>query len=856
MSDNAHKIYHVFAAALLFNLLICVRTDADEDSFQPKQISALESAIEDLMQTFGSRYPDGREYLSRLRDIERQLVQPGRQNSEAIEVEFTRLQRKTLISNPLVNGQPILFVVRAQYKSDHHNTATMFKTGEINTNSFQGGGALKLIDFSAGGRTKTLIEISDGLVRDPEVYFDGRKIIFSMRKDITDDYHIYEINSDGTGLKQLTSAAGAADFDPMYTADDSIIFSSTREPKYCMCNRHIMGNLFRMDSDGANIHQIGKSTLHEGHASLMPDGRILYDRWEYVDRNFGDAQGLWTVNPDGTNHCVYWGNNTWSPGAVIDARVIPGTQTALVVFGSCHDRPWGALAIIDRRLGLDGREPVLRTWDENAIKLIRESNPKPDVYGFDSFKRVNPKYEDPYPLNDKYFLCSRMTGHDEQMGIYLLDIFGNEILLHAEEPGCFDPMPLGPRQRPTVITTRRDFENEKGNFYVLNVYEGTHMQGVEPGTVKYLRVVESPEKRFWTHAQWGGQGVHCPAMNWHGFENKRILGTVPVEDDGSAYFEVPSDRFVYFQLLDSNKMMIQSMRSGTIVQPGELTGCTGCHEDRRSTPRQVSRKISIAMERSPDKLNGWYGQPRLFNYMTEVQPVFDKHCAGCHDYDKEAGKKLILAGDRDITFNASYNELWRKKYLGAIGAGPSDIQQPFSWGSHTSILVKVIRQGHYGVNLSKEDFERIVTWIDLNAPYYPRYDCAYPDNLAGRCPLDNKKLNRLAELTDVPFAKLADHAKNSGPQISFDRPHLSPCLAKFDDTNDLAYIEALAIIESGKLTLEQHPRADMAGFEACAKDQQRQQDYNKRQNIEIMNRQAIYNGQKLYDSYTEEQIKL
>ncbi|MFH1718598.1 MAG: hypothetical protein ABIF19_14685, partial [Planctomycetota bacterium] len=789
MSDNARKICSVLAVALFFSMASSVRSAAGESIVPQRQRAALAAAIEDLTSTFGHQYPNGREYLNRLQDIERQLEGPGQAGAEAIEAEFVKLQREALIANPLVSGRPILFVARAQYKSDHHNTATMFKTGEINTNSFKGGGAIKTIDFAAGGKTKTLIETREGLVRDPEVHFDGERIVFSMRKDITDDYHIYEISADGTGLRQLTSVPGVADFDPMYAPDDSIVFSSTREPKYCMCNRHIMGNLFRMDPDGANIHQIGKSTLHEGHASLMPDGRILYDRWEYVDRNFGDAQGLWTVNPDGTNHCVYWGNNTWSPGAVIDARAIPGTETALAVFGSCHDRPWGALAIIDRRLGVDGREPVLRTWDENAIKLVSESGPRPDVYGFDSFTRVNPKYEDPYPLNDKYFLCSRMTGRGEQMGIYLLDIFGNELLLHAEEPGCFDPMPLCPRRRPTVVPTRRDFENAKGYFYILNVYEGTHMKGVEPGTVKYLRVVESPEKRFWTQAQWGGQGVHCPAMNWHGFENKRILGTVPVAEDGSAHFEVPSDRFVYFQLLDANKMMVQSMRSGTIVQSGELTGCTGCHEDRRSTPRQVSRKISMALERPPDKLTGWYGQPRLFNYATEVQPVFDKHCAGCHDYGKDVGKKLVLAGDRDITFNASYNELWRKKYVGAIGAGPSEIQQPFSWGSHVSTLVKVIRQGHYDIKLNEEDFERIVTWIDLNAPYYPRYDCAYPDNLSGRCPLDDKQLSRLTELTGVPFAKLADHAKNSGPQISFNRPRLSPCLAKFDDTGDAGYIE-------------------------------------------------------------------
>ncbi|MHC4627744.1 MAG: HzsA-related protein [Planctomycetota bacterium] len=803
----------------------------------PEETAALRAAIEDLANTFGDAYPKAAKYLTRLNDLERR----------GNRAQFERLRREALIANPLVSGQPILYVVRAQYKSDHHNTATMFKTGEINTNGFRGGGALKTIDFAQGGKVETLIETSEGLVRDPEVHFEGERIVFSMRKDIEDDYHIYEINADGTGLRQLTSAPGVADFDPLYLPDDSIVFSSTREPKYCMCNRHIMGNLFRMDGSGANIHQIGKSTLHEGHAALLPDGRILYDRWEYVDRNFGDAQGLWTINPDGTNQAVYWGNNTWSPGGVIDARAIPDTERVMCIFSSCHDRPWGALAIIDRRLGVDGLEPVIRTWAANAKDLVVEAGPRDDVYGFDNFKKVNPKYEDPYPLSNRYFLCSRMTGKGEQMGIYLLDMFGNEILLHTEGPGCFDPMPLGRRPRPMVVPPRRDFKNAKGYFFVMNVYEGTHMENARPGTIKYLRVVESPEKRFWTHAQWGGQGVHCPALNWHSFENKRILGTVPVARDGSAHFEVPSDRFVYFQLLDERKMMVQSMRSGTVVQSGEVTGCTGCHENRREAPKPSNWKIPMALQRPPSKLNGWKGEPRLFSYMREVQPVFDRHCVECHDYGQEAGEVLVLAGDRTITFNASYNELWRRKYIRAIGAGPSDVQEATSWGSHASELIRVIRSGHFGVELSQDDFERIVTWIDLNAPYYPRYDCAYPDNLTGRCPLDNKQIKRLTELTGVPFARLATHNRKAGPQVSFDRPRLSPCLARFEDRNCPEYLEAVAIIEAGREMLAKRPRADMPGFEACPTDQRRQRDYAMRQQVEMSSRRAISEGRELYD---------
>jgi len=836
------RVFCIAVVVLILNPLVS-RTWAEpvDPGATLEQCRSLGEAIEDLVATFGRRYPKGPEYLKQLDAIRRRVDQAG------VEAELDRLRTEALLANPLVTDHPILFVMRPQYKADHHNTATMFVTGEINTGSFQGGGAIKTIDVASGRKVTTLIESADGMVRDPEVSFDGDKVLFAMRQNIQDDYHIYEMNADGSDVTQLTRAKGAADIDPIYLPDGDIVFGSTREPKYCMCNRHIMCNLFRMTGDGANIHQIGKNTLHEGHAALMPDGRILYDRWEYVDRNFGDAQGLWIVNPDGTNPVIAWGNNTWSPGGAIDGRAIDGTGNIICVFGSCHDRPWGALAIVSQRLGVDGRATVLRTWPAEAIDLVQQHSPRYDAYGFDNFKSVMPRYEDPYPLSDKYFLCSRMTGRGEQMGIYLIDIFGNEVLLHVEGPGCYDPMPLGPKRLPTVIAPRRNFENAPGYFYVNDVYEGQFMKGVKRGTVKYLRVVESPEKRFWTHAQWGGQGVHCPAVNWHSFENKRILGTVPVEADGSAYFEVPPDKFVYFQLLDENKMMIQSMRSGTTIQSGETTGCVGCHENRLTAPTPTRKGVPLAVARRASTLDGWKGKPRLFSFMDEVQPVFTKHCVQCHDYGTEPGQKLNLAPDRTLTFNTAYNELWRKNYLSAIGAGPADTQEAYSWGSHASKLVQVIRDGHEDVELTADEFERIVTWIDINATYYPRYDCAFPDNLAGRSPLNNAQLQRLTELTGVPYLKLASHNANRGPQISFDRPAKSPSLAAIADPNNPAYAEALAIIEAGQKTLETTPRADMAGFEACDVDRQRQQAYLARRRSDFQSREAIRTGRKVYD---------
>ena len=314
-----------------------------------------------------------------------------------------------------------------------------------------------------------------------------------------------------------------------------------------------------------------------------------------------------------------------------------------------------------------------------------------------------------------------MTGKGEQMGIYLIDVFGNEILLHAEGAGCFDPMPLAPRARPPVIPARRDFQRREGHFYVADVYRGTHMQGVQRGAVKYLRVVESPEKRYWTKSPWNGQGQAAPAMNWHDFNNKRILGTVPVHPDGSAYFAVPADTFVYFQLLDENGMMVQSMRSGTMVQAGETAGCVGCHENRHDAPGPFGSGARLAALRAgPSHMDGWHGPARLFSYRDEVQPVLDRHCVSCHDYGN-AGGGLLLSGDRTLTFNTSYNELWRKKLVAVPGAGPADIQPAYAWGSHASRLIKVLRAGHYDVTPDPEAMDRLITWVDINAPYYPTY---------------------------------------------------------------------------------------------------------------------------------------
>lgn len=744
-------------------------------------------------------------------------------------------------------GKQILYIEREQYAPDHHNTATLFQKGEINENSFFPGGAMRIFDVNTGNIT-TLIEQKDGVVRDPELSFDGKKIIFSMRKNKDDFYHLYEINVDGSELKQLTHAEGISDIDPLYLPDGGILFSSTRQPKYCMCNRHIMCNLYRMDADGANITQIGVSTLFEGHSSLLSDGRILYDRWEYVDRNFGDAQGLWTVNPDGTKHSIYYGNNTQSPGGVIDARQIPGTDQVICIFGSCHDRPWGALAIIDRKKGVDGVEPVVQIWPEDSRKLV-------DKGDLDSFKWIEYFFEDPYPLNENFFLTSRTIWTkpggwmhvDSKSGIYLIGRDGTQELILEGNRSLFDPMIIEPHPKPHTIPSNRNYTDKKGTFYVQNVYHGTHMKGVEPGTVKYLRVIESPEKRTWTQSGWGGQGEQAPAVNWHSFENKRILGEVPVEEDGSANFEVPSGTFVYFQLLDKDKKMIQSMRSGTMLMPGEVNGCIGCHEDRLSIPSAMS-STPLALKKSPAKLNGWMGKaPQNFSFMEKVQPILDKSCVRCHDFDRNNRDKLVLAKDKNPFFNAAYVNLYVKKELTLIGGGPAQIQEPYSWGAHASKLTKVIDGNHHDVKLSSKDKEILYTWMDLNGVYYPVYESAFDSTLAGRSPLYNQEINELSKLTGVNIWNLNNHGRKLTAQIAFDRPEVSPCLDSIRNDKQ-KYAHALEIIRTGQKRLKATPRGDIEkDLVPCERHKAQLRKYSERLKIEQQNCTVTGEKGKIYD---------
>ncbi|MFI3291918.1 MAG: hypothetical protein SNG27_00365 [Rikenellaceae bacterium] len=765
------------------------------------------------------------------------------------------------VAQKALKGKKILYIERHQYGRDHHNTETLFQVGEINTAKFNPGSAMRIYDVDTKQIT-TLIESETGVVRDPELSYDAKKIIFSMRKDINDGYHIYEMNVDGSGLKQLTSAVGVSDIDPVYLPDGGIIFSSTREPKYCMCNRHIMANLYRMNADGANITQLGVSTLFEGHATVMNDGRILYDRWEYVDRNFGDAQGLWTVNPDGTKHAIYYGNNSSRPGGVIDGRAIPGSDKVACIFGSCHDLPWGALVILDRKQGVDGVDAVVDIFPrESREKITTKGN-------WDTFRTITKTYEDPYPLNEREFLVARKIDtltntvkgdmrvaptapENFRTGLYYLTTDGvEEQILRSETQSLFDPMIIEPRMVPNAIPSMRNYTDNVGTFYVQNVYEGTHMKGVEKGVAKWLRIIETPPKRTWVTQKWGGQGAQAPGINWHSFEVKNILGVVPIEEDGSANFEAPAGTFIYFQLLDKDMKMIHSMRSGVSLMPGEVNGCIGCHEDRINIPPAMPT-LPTALKKPAIKAEEWVDADRKnFSFMERVQPIFDQHCMKCHDFDPSDRGSLVLAGDKNPFFNAAYINLYVTGQLKLIGGGPAETQQAYAWGSHKSNLTRIIEnreQQHTKLKLSDEEKQTLYTWMDINGTYYPTYETAFGDNMAGRSPLTAAEIKELTELTGVNFGKLNIHSRKVTAQVSFDRPEMSPCLdgIKLDVAK---YKRAVEIIALGGERLKTTPRGDIESqLVVCEQQRKQLENYSRRLSEELQNSCNIDTSTKRYD---------
>jgi len=749
-------------------------------------------------------------------------------------------------AGPMKQVDEIVFAVRLNYDDGHWYANIGYYCDDENRKAYAGNGKPdvgKLCKLNVRtGEVKVLLDARGGSVRDPQVHYDGKKILFSYRKAGEDNYHLYEINVDGSGLRQITSGA-YDDYEPAYLPDGGIVFVSTRCRSWVNCWMTQVGVLYRCDADGSNIQRISYNGEHDNTPWVLPDGRILYTRWEYVDRSQVEFHHLWTMNPDGTGQTVYYGN--MHPGVVmIDAKPIPGTSDVLASFSPGHG-----------------------VTDHKGIATIVSPKGGPDHRPAARALHRGPLIKDPYPLSENCFLMAR----DKE--ILVMDGAGNAERLFAwqGEGEIHEPRPVTARPREAVIPRRVDVKQSTGRMVMINVYEGRHMEGVKRGDIKKLLVLEILPKPVNFS---GGPDL----ISWLGtFTLERVLGTVPVEEDGSAYFEVPACRPVFFVALDEKDLSVQRMHSFTTVMPGEVTTCIGCHEPRSTTPLLIPHPSSLiqpsttllALRRPPSRIQPFEGLPDVMDFPRDVQPILDRHCVKCHTYEKREGN-VILTGDLGPTWSHSFFQLFAHRQV-ADGRNGLGNYPPRTIGSSASPLLKKLDGSHYDVKVSPKEWRVIWLWIESGAPYagsYAGLRNAYEQSLAGRAvggvfggeretlhrrcgschalgqPLNEtgralpfqpnvannrRGLNRpigiheRVVLENDPLTKFSENIL-----LNFTRPALSPlllgplaksaggygsCGKVFEDKSDPDYQRLLAAIERGKATLDSVPRYATPGFQ-------------------------------------------
>ncbi len=653
---------------------------------------------------------------------------------------------------------------------------------------FHPGSRLVLITLDAAGdrvkKTETVIlDCPYGVVRDPDVSADGTKLLFSMKEYDNDDFHIYEMDltSPKYSYEQLTFGSGVADFECMYLPNGEILFQSSRAIQTVDCWKTPVSNLYKMSADGQNIVRLGYDQVHTTYPTLTEDGRVIYTRWDYNDRTQMWIQGVFQMNPDGTNQTELYGNNSNFPTTLLHTRQIPGEPTLYVsIAAGHHTLQAGKLCIVDVSKDRDGADSI--------------SFPFPDNYtttqdNIDAYGQNGAIYKYPYPISATQYLVSYSeTGWAADkwktpFDVVLMEQGSEEKIVICEGSPEYPATQIVPVQtrdvfvRPSMV----DYAKSTGTYYVGDVYQGEAMENVARGTVKQLRVVALDYRAYAVGATIAsGSGTADPftpiATGNGSWDVKVVLGVATVYEDGSALFSVPSETPVYFQLLDSDGNVIQTMRSWSTLMPNEIYSCVGCHEDNNTAP-PASATVTQALKAGVETLQpeSWqletdpdfdpYTTDKGFDYLEVIQPIWDANCVSCHNnkrasYDKievakmkESGVNVSNEKDQGTPFSLESDSIGSSRmsryfplsYLVLTGSTASNgiqwvgkannsyihwlssmsdpgIQQAGTFGASVSYLMDILEEGHHGVNLSEAEFRAIAAWIDLCVPAYGTYD--------------------------------------------------------------------------------------------------------------------------------------
>ncbi len=685
---------------------------------------SLRLALEDLRQTFGSRYPGADGYLARLAELDRKLAAAKGAEAAAVEAALVALQQEALLANPVLAFDRLLLVRRADkgklgLPQNWQGNCAVDRRGYDNEIAV-------LAPVRPDGKLTTLYRPPEGeFVGDVDLRFAGDRLLFSMPKPGKGraDWHVWEMGADGSGLRQVTPDLESVDqYDACYLPNGRILFDSTAgmQGVPCVGGKTHVANLYLMDTDGRTIRQLCYDQEHNWCPVVMNDGRVMYSRWEYTDTPHYFTRLLFAMNPDGTGQMALSKSNSYWPNATFYARPIPGHPSRIIaVISGHHGLPrMGELILFDVAQGryeAGGVVQRLPGRGEPVEPLVRDG-------------LVNnswPLFLHPYPLHDpqtgggagKYFLVACRPRPADGWGVYVVDVFDNLVPVYtAAGQALLEPLPFRPAVVPPVIPDRVQLGATNAVVYMADVYVGKGLAGVPRGTVKALRVFEY-------HFAYQGMGGHISIGVDGPWDVHRIHGTVPVYPDGSAHFSVPANTPLAVQPLDAEGRAIQVMRSWFTAQPGERLSCVGCHE---SPTEAAPPRVTQAARAAPSPIQPWRGPRRGFSFVREVQPVLDKYCVGCHSGAERADKRALpnfsalqaagqAGGRRPGGFDAAYLAL--HPYVRRPGP-ESDyhVPNPYEYAVDTSELVQLLRKGHHGVQLDAEAWDRLYTWIDLNVP--------------------------------------------------------------------------------------------------------------------------------------------
>ncbi len=676
---------------------------------------ALRMAIEDLAHTFPDSYPRGAEFLERLNALKTEHDQlPGDAGPEmfaSVAERFDALQREALLANPLLDFDRLLMLRRRAGQLglplNFNSNSDLPPTGYENT-------LISLTPPAPGGVIETVFTPEgDAFIGDLDLHYDAERMLMSTPNN-EGRWGVAELDLTARTLARLPliDEPDVHNYDACYLPDERIVFCSTAPftGVPCVGGHSKVTNLYLRGHDG-QIRRLTNDQDHNWCPAVLNNGRILYQRWEYADIAHTFTRILFHANPDGSQQTEYYGSNSFWPTAMFFARAVPDHPTKVVaVIGGHHDAPrQGELVILDPALG--------RHEADGAVQRIPGYGKKVEPVILDGLIGSSwPRFLHPYPLSEKYFIVSCKPSKTGLWGIYLADIFDNFVLLH-EEAGwaMLEPIPWRKTRRQPLVPDVADPAKTTATVLLADVYRGPGLEGVPRGTVKALRVASYD----FTFHGFGGEpdrvGLDGP------WDIRRILGVVPVEADGSACFEAPACTPMCVQPLDTEGKALALMRSWFTAAPGEVLSCVGCHEKQNMTVPADS--MPLAARRAPSPIAPWYGPPRNFSFEREVQPVLDAFCVSCHNgqagsaFDLTARPVEKVPSDFQMHFSPSYMQLRRWVHTPTLESD-AHMLPPREFHADTSRLVQILRDDHYGVRLSPEAWDRLLTWIDLNAPFH------------------------------------------------------------------------------------------------------------------------------------------